>query len=277
MRDYGVVSPKFWTGSTGKALRGDAEAQVLALYLMTCPHASMIGVYHCPVLYMAHETGLSMEGASKALQRLSDGGFCAYDEGSETVFVYRMASFQIADEMKPGDNRIKAVVKALRNVPVDRFVAGFLERYGDAFGLWEHFESMEGLGSPFEPPSKPRTGTGTGTEQDKGRPKRPPITFRRWIADLGDEPPIPENDPIHDYAEEVGIPAGFLAMAWDWFDETYGEGRYRSKRYADWRAVFRNAVRDNWPKLWAFDSQGECYLTTPGKQRERAMAARDAA
>jgi hypothetical protein len=28
MRDYGIVSPKFWIGDSGKALRGHMEAQV---------------------------------------------------------------------------------------------------------------------------------------------------------------------------------------------------------------------------------------------------------
>ena len=57
MRDYGIVSPRFWIGETGKKLRGNPNEQVLALYLMTSPHANMIGVFHCPILYMAHETG----------------------------------------------------------------------------------------------------------------------------------------------------------------------------------------------------------------------------
>ncbi len=37
MRDYAVVSPRFWTGDTGRFLRQHPDAQRLALYLMTCP------------------------------------------------------------------------------------------------------------------------------------------------------------------------------------------------------------------------------------------------
>ena len=33
MRDYGQVTPAFWIGETGKKLRGDVNAQVLAMYL----------------------------------------------------------------------------------------------------------------------------------------------------------------------------------------------------------------------------------------------------
>ena len=76
MRDYSVITPAFWIGETGKKLRGDVNAQLLAMYLMTGPHSTMTGVFHCPVLYMAHETGMSMEGTTKALERLLEVGLC---------------------------------------------------------------------------------------------------------------------------------------------------------------------------------------------------------
>lgn len=70
MRDYAKVSPRFWLGETGKELRkAGAEAQVVAFYLMTSPHANMLGLYYLPVLYLAHEnrawSGRGFEGASK--------------------------------------------------------------------------------------------------------------------------------------------------------------------------------------------------------------------
>jgi len=40
MRDYAKVSPRFWIGNTGKQLRSDPDAQVVALYLMSNPHAN---------------------------------------------------------------------------------------------------------------------------------------------------------------------------------------------------------------------------------------------
>ena len=65
MRDYGKVSPQFWIGQTGKKLRSEgAEAQIVAMYLMTSPHANMLGLYYCPAMFIAHETGLDLEGAS---------------------------------------------------------------------------------------------------------------------------------------------------------------------------------------------------------------------
>ena len=158
MRDYGIVSPRFWIGETGKALRGDANAQVLAIYLMTSPHATMTGVFHCPVLYMSHETGLPLEGASKALARLSEEGFCQYDEASETVFVVNMARHQIGESLKVGDNRIAWLRKELDKL-IPRYKKLFLHLYGDAYKLE--------YSSPSEGPSKPLRSQDQDQDQDQ--------------------------------------------------------------------------------------------------------------
>lgn len=93
MRDYAKVGPKFWIGATGKKLRAAGpEAQIVALYLMTSPHANMLGLYYIPKMFIAHETGLGLEAASKGLQRGIEAGFCEYDEASEMVWVIEWRS-----------------------------------------------------------------------------------------------------------------------------------------------------------------------------------------
>ena len=109
MRDYSKVSPLFWTGSTGKELRKNPEALIVAMYLMTNPHANMLGLYYIPIIYIAHETGLGIEGASKGLEWGKRAGFCDYDPISEMVWVYEMARFQIEDELKSADKRCLGV------------------------------------------------------------------------------------------------------------------------------------------------------------------------
>ncbi len=165
MRDYGVVSPKFWIGETGKALRGNAPAQVLALYLMTCPHANMIGVFHCPVLYMAHDTGLGMEVASKALQSLIEARYCTYDEASETVFVHRMAAYQVAESLKPGDNRVKCVEREWSNIGPAQLKAAFTAIYSVAF----HLPSEDENAVPSKAPSKPLASQEQEQEQEQDK------------------------------------------------------------------------------------------------------------
>ena len=107
MRDYSKVGPKFWIGPTGKRLRSaGVEAQVVAMYLLTSPHANMLGLYYCPVMFIAHETGLSFEGASKGLRSAIEAGFCQYDEASEVVWVMEMAVYQVGERLEAKDNRV---------------------------------------------------------------------------------------------------------------------------------------------------------------------------
>lgn len=173
MRDYGKISPKFWIGKSGKAMRGDMEAQIVALYLMTCPTSDMTGVFHCPLMYIAHETGLGLEGATKGLTSLIGFDFCTIDEDTDMVFVHEMAKFQIGEELKVNDNQVKGVKKAYLSM-TGKIKEAFFARYKDAFHLLDR--------SPSEAPPKPRTGTRAEAGERTGTSSAP--------KGAGGEPPI---------------------------------------------------------------------------------------
>src|SRR5690625_1529766 len=173
MRDYGKVSPQFWIGETGKKLRAAGpEAQVVALYLMTCPHSNMIGMYYLPVMYMAHETGLGMEGANKGIQRAIEAGFCSYDEASEVVFVHEMAKFQIADELKPTDKRCKGVQNEYDSVPENPFLSMFYEKYSTAYHMSKNRGNSGTSDGGNEAPSKPLASQEQEQEQEYISPEQ---------------------------------------------------------------------------------------------------------
>jgi hypothetical protein len=151
MRDYSKVGPQFWIGKTGKALRKHGvEAQMVGLYLLTSPHANMLGLYYVPKTFIAHETGLGMEGASKGLQGCIEAGFCQYDEDSEMVWVMEMARFQVGDELKGKDLRIKGVQNEYDSLPENPYLSAFFDTYAQAFCM----SSKRGLESTLEAPSK---------------------------------------------------------------------------------------------------------------------------
>ena len=108
------------------------------------------------------------------------------------------------------------------------------------------------------------------------RPKRAEVTltaFSEQCREAGQEV-IPGDDPVFTYAETVGLPTEYVALAWAWFKGRYGSGGDSAgKRYADWRAAFRNAVKGNWPKYWAVAPSGEVYLTATGKLAQREAQA----
>lgn len=98
------------------------------------------------------------------------------------------------------------------------------------------------------------------------------VSFADWLAaeKLAGRKPIPEDDTVFDYAKSAGIPDEMLSLVWAEFRARYRENS--KKRYTDWRAVFRNAVRGNWFKLWFFDETGAYRLTTAGRQAEAVAA-----
>lgn len=164
MRDYGKVSPKFWIGDTGKQLRRHGmEAQLLALYLLTNPHANMLGLYYLPITLMAHETGLGMEGASKGLRWCCEAGFCHYDERSEVVWVPEMALYQIGAQLSPGDKRCIGVQNEYASLPGNPFLGPFFDKYQADFHMTARRESA----SPIQAPSKPPRSQEQEQEQEK--------------------------------------------------------------------------------------------------------------
>jgi hypothetical protein len=157
MTQYGSVHPTFWTRGTGKKLRGDKEAQLCASYLMSCPAANMIGIFHLSLPQLCNDTGLTLEDAWKGLARLLREGFAFYDESDELFWVPTMARWRIGDSLtargKNGnpDRRIAGIRKSLVPFKGHLFYTQFLDRYADAYHLKDLVEvvgASKGLPSP---------------------------------------------------------------------------------------------------------------------------------
>lgn len=73
MRDYGIVSPRFWIGETGRKLRKLPDAQRIAMYLLTAPMAEMTGVFYCPVATILNDVGAPCEPLESPLKGLERG------------------------------------------------------------------------------------------------------------------------------------------------------------------------------------------------------------
>lgn len=116
--------------------------------------------------------------------------------------------------------------------------------------------------SKEKPPKSPRGGSSAA------------VNFETWFSGIPEGvDAISEEHHVWTYAERVGLPHEFVALAWAWFKAKYlGEPR---KRYIDWPAHFRKAVEGGYGNLWRIDAEGQYFLTTQGKQLQRSLDAED--
>lgn len=187
MRDYSKVSPQFWIGSTGKKLRAQGlETQLVALYLMTCTHANMLGMYYLPKIYIAHECGMTLEGASKGVKGAIEAGFCSYDEASEVVWVHEMALYQIGEQLTEKDLRVKGVQNEYNAQPESPYLKPFYDKYKDKF--------LMNLCRGTEAPSKPLASQ--EHEQEQYQEQEQEQKSRTGVLVAPDKTPAPtENKP----------------------------------------------------------------------------------
>lgn len=188
MRDYGKVSPHFWIGRTGKELRqAGPESQLVALYLLTSPHANMIGLYYMPLAFLSHETGLTIEGAKKGLNSAIKAGFCKYDEQSEMVWIIEMATHQIGEALKPGDKRCAGVQNEYNKVSDNLFLSEFYEKYSKQFNMTSSRISETQITEKVQGASKGLASQDQEQEQEKEQDQTNLSDSNRTASDSHDE------------------------------------------------------------------------------------------
>lgn len=251
--NYGVVKPSFWTGRTGRELRHHHDAQAVALYLMTSPHANIIGVFRCPIGYIAAETGRPIEGASKGLLKLVDMGFCTVDPETETVWVHEMARFQIGETLNGKDKRVKHVARFFADIENLRIKWAFFEKYGSAYQLIVPTEPRP-LTSPIEGASKPLpsspieatvTVTSTVTDTVTAHPSDGAPTKNRKTKSSRSSPKagVPDGDGFdalkHEFLAQADSRGIGALSAQEQFERFLDHHRAKGSVFADWDAAGR--------------------------------------
>jgi phage replication O-like protein O len=101
-------------------------------------------------------------------------------------------------------------------------------------------------------------------KETKEKDARKLITLKTYLENCKAEniKPIPEDDAVFNNAEESKIPLDFLRLGWLSFRDEFLENE--DKKQKCWLQTFRNYVRNDYLKVWAFNKAGECYLTAKG-------------
>lgn len=87
MRDYGRVYSAFWQSAEARSFTEDART--LALYLLTSPHANLIGCYRLPDAYAADDLQWSLERVSEGFAVLQAKGFASRDDATKWVLIHK--------------------------------------------------------------------------------------------------------------------------------------------------------------------------------------------
>jgi hypothetical protein len=111
MRDYGKVYSTFWSSETTGRLSDDGK--LLALYLMTCGHSTIAGVFRLPDGYVAEDLGWPSERVAQGFAELFAQGFA--DRCATTKWVWVRKHLEWNKPENP--NQRKSAAKIALSVP----------------------------------------------------------------------------------------------------------------------------------------------------------------
>lgn len=298
MRDYGKVYSTFWSSGTTSALSDDGK--LLALYLMTCSHSTISGVFRLPDGYVAEDLNWGSERVAKGFAELFAKGFANRCATTKWVWVRKHLEWN-----KPENpNQRKSAAKIALSVPAEcSWRLDFLRDSAEVLALdasvfcnpsttvRKPFANQEQKQEQKQEQNSPSLRSGESAETappaDPEKPKtRKAQTLTAYLSECKSVrvKPVPDDHHIRRWSADAGVTSEMLQIAWVKFRERYTEGeKGKGKRYKDWPGHFATAVKDNWFKLWFADGEGvkwtsngltcKTVLDAQMKQQEAAHAA----
>lgn len=111
MARYYPVSPLFW--SDKKVVKWDEHHRYLALYLLTCEHRNLEGLYRLPLAYIQADLGWSFEDVEQRINDLVADDFIQYDHGAHVIFLPKALKYHTPKAPK----QIQGAINVLQQVP----------------------------------------------------------------------------------------------------------------------------------------------------------------
>lgn len=113
MRDYGKVHTSFWSSATTRSLSEDGRT--LAMYLLTCPHGTIAGVFRLPDGYACEDLQWEPKRVQEGFAELLANGFANRCETTKWVWVTKHLEWNQPEN----PNQRKAVAKIATQVPAE--------------------------------------------------------------------------------------------------------------------------------------------------------------
>lgn len=145
MRDYGKVHHGFWTSLTIRSLSEDAR--MIALYLLTTSHGTIVGAFRMPNGYFLDDTGCgwATERVSQGFTELFAKGFANRCEQTGWVWIRKFLKWNPPEN----PNQRKAARKVLTQIPEGcSWKADFIRDCGTSLGMSK--EEIAAMLQPFD-------------------------------------------------------------------------------------------------------------------------------
>lgn len=167
------------------------DMRMLGLYLISCPHRNMVGLFWCAPGYMAADLQWDPERIRIAFESLCASGFIAYDPDAQVVLVRNALKHDAPSTAK----QVQGAIAVLQSVPATpllaelhkaalRYCPALAEAIAAAFPLNAH-------ANPMPPECKPNTGSGSVSASDSASASDDAANAIAAEADLGASPGVP--------------------------------------------------------------------------------------
>ena len=113
MRDYGKIHCQFWHSDDVQAMSDNEK--LMALYLLTCSHGNIVGVFRLPQEYISADLGWTVDRVSQTLTELFEMGFISLKNDCQWIVINRFLQFNRPEN----PNQIKSAVTLLTKMPVN--------------------------------------------------------------------------------------------------------------------------------------------------------------
>lgn len=158
-------------------------AKILYLYLFTCPHRNMVGLYPIPFAYCSADLDMGPETVSEGFRELQNAGLLLYDEAEEMVL--------LPDFLR---------VNPLDNANVEKKACAVFSELPET-QLFERFAAiLAQLPKPcphlLETVSE-RYAKGYGNTEDRNRKQKQKAEYRRQKQNILRRPALPAPRKAH--------------------------------------------------------------------------------
>lgn len=226
MRDYGRVYSSFWQSPETRALSEDGRT--LALYLLTSPHANLIGCFRLPDAYAADDLQWASGRVSEGFRELAEKGFLTRDDGTKWVFIRKYLKWNGFEN----GNVAKAAAKAFDQAPnglVKSLLALALLEFGEH--LSAEFRSLcESEAAKDWNPSRTLPKPFANPEPEP-EPEPEPFQNQNQAGTSFDAPPLGDASPpvsaVVPIKAKTPRPIAPTAEAWAAYAEAY-RARYQA-------------------------------------------------